>query len=103
MFDDRSAVKEYAGRGVDQSYERVANFRWSGDLEEAVAGMCAAAALAKLVNGVVFDEAEGTLLSADEATALAKRNLKTLAKPEAVRQPGTQPADIKRYGIASPC
>ena len=97
VFDDRSAVKEYAGRGVDQSYERVANFRWSGDLEEAVAGMCAAAALAKLVNGVVFDEAEGTLLSADEATALAKRNLKTLAKPEAVRQPGTQPADIKRY------
>ena len=56
VFDDRSAVEEFRARGVDQSYERVANFRWSGDFQEAVAGMCGAAALAKLVNGVVFDE-----------------------------------------------
>ena len=97
VFDDRSAVEEFRARGVDQSYERVANFRWSGDFQEAVAGMCGAAALAKLVNGVVFDESDDKLLSVDEAIALAKRNLQALAKPEAVRQPGTRPADIKRY------
>ena len=96
VFNDRSAAAEFAARGVDPSYERVANFRWSGDFEEAVAGMCAAAALAKLVNGVVFDEFEDKLLSVDEAIALANGNLQALAKPEAVRQPGTRPADIKR-------
>ncbi len=43
--------------------------------------MCAAAALAKLVNGVVFDEAEDRLLSVDEATALAKRNRRRWRSP----------------------
>ena len=56
--------------------------------------MSAAAALAKLVNGVVFDESEDKLLSVDEAIALANGNLQALAKPEAVRQPGTRPAGI---------
>jgi hypothetical protein len=87
VFDDRSAVEEYAGRGVDQSYERVANFRWSGDFEEAVAGMCGAAALANLVNGVVFDEAEDKLLSVDEAIALAKKNIAVLPQPSKERKP----------------
>jgi hypothetical protein len=74
----RDAVAEFADTGVDPSYERVANFRWGGDLQEAVAGMCGAAALAKLVNGVVFDEAENRLLSVDDAIALARKNLKAL-------------------------
>src|SRR5216684_9274427 len=78
VFNDHAAVAEFAAQGVDQSYERVANFRWSGDFEEAVAGMCGAAALAKLVNGVVFDEAEDKLLTVDDAIALARRNLETL-------------------------
>ncbi len=64
--------------------------------EEAAAGLCGAAALAKLTNGVVFDEAEGKLLSASEAIAVARQFLETLPKP-APRQPGTRPADIKRY------
>ena len=81
VFNDHSAVREFAKQGVDQSYERVANFRWSGDFEEAVAGMCGAAALAKLVNGVVFDEAEDQLLSIDEAIALARKNVAALPQP----------------------
>jgi hypothetical protein len=97
VFNDHSAVREFAKQGVDQSYERVANFRWSGDFQEAVAGMCGAAALAKLVNGVVFDEAEDKLLSVEEAIALARRHVQALVKPEVARQPGTRPADIKRY------
>ena len=58
---DRSAIAEFAAHGVDQSYERTASFRWGGSSEEAAAGLCGAAALAKLTNGVVFDEAEGRL------------------------------------------
>ena len=87
MFDDHSAVKEFRAQGVDQNDERVANLRWSGDFEEAVAGMCAAAALAKLVNGVVFDEAEDKLLSVDEAIALAKKNIAVLPQPSKERKP----------------
>jgi hypothetical protein len=41
---DRSAVAEFAARGVDQSYERMASFRWGGDMREGAAGLCGAAA-----------------------------------------------------------
>ena len=81
VWNDHSAVAEFADVGVDPSFERVANFRWAGDYQEAVAGMCAAAALAKLVNGVVFDEAENRLLSVENAIVLAKKSLKGLSEP----------------------
>jgi len=96
VFSDSAAVQEFASKGVDPSFERRASFRWSGDAEEAAAGLCAAAALAKLTNGVVFDEGEDRLLSADDAITLAKRNLPVLT-PEATPKLGTRPADIKRY------
>jgi hypothetical protein len=83
----RDAVAEFADAGVDASYERVANFRWAGDFQEAVAGMCGAAALAKLVNGVVFDEAENRLLSVEDAVALARKNLESLPPPPKQRSP----------------
>ena len=79
------------------SLERRASLRWGGDSEEAAAGLCVAAALAKLVNGAVLDEAEDKLLSVDEAIAVARQNLRTLVQPEADKRPGTRPADIKRY------
>jgi hypothetical protein len=97
VYNDHSAVEEFAGENVDQSFERRASFRWSGDFQEAVAGMCAAAALAKLVDGVVFDEAESKLLPVDDTIALARRNLETLLQPEPKPRLGTRPADIKRY------
>jgi hypothetical protein len=97
VWHDHSAVMEFADVGVDPSYECVANFRWGGDYQEAVAGMCAAAALAKLVNGVVFDEAEGKLLSIEDATLVAKRSLETLTKRDEPARLGTRPADLKRY------
>ena len=73
-FDVPDAA-EFSDAGVDPSYERVANFRWGGDFQEAVAGMRGAAALAKLVDGVVFDEAENRLLSVEDAIAVARANL----------------------------
>ncbi len=97
IYSDHAAVEEFADVGVDAGFERRASLRWDGDFQEAVAGMSAAAALAKLMNGVVFDEAEDKLLSADDAIALARRNLQELVKPEDVKHPGTRPADLKRY------
>ncbi len=98
VYGDHAAVEEFADAGVDQSFERRASLRWGGDFEEAVSGMCIAAALAKLVGGVVFDEAEDRLLSVDDAIAVARQNLEVLLKPEdAKRRPGTRPADLKRY------
>ena len=81
------AVEEFADAGVDPSYERVANFRWGGDFQEAVAGMCGAAALAKLVKGIVFDEAENRLLSVEDAIAVARANLKQLPPLPKQRSP----------------
>src|SRR6187200_214228 len=49
------------------------------------------------VTGVVFDEAEDKLLSADDAITLARKNLRELIKPEDAKHPGTRPADLKRY------
>ena len=97
VYSDHAAVEEFADVGVDAAFERRASLRWGGDFQEAVAGMSAAAALAKLMNGVVFDEAEDKLLSADDAIALARRNLQELVKPEEVKHPGTRPAELKRY------
>jgi hypothetical protein len=98
VFGDRVAVEEFADVGVDASFERRASLRWGGDFAEAVAGMCVAAALAKLVDGVVFDEAEDRLLSVDDAIAVARQNLQRLLQPEdKKREPGTRPADLKRY------
>jgi hypothetical protein len=97
VYSDHAAVEEFADVGVDAGFERRASLRSDGDFQEAVAGMSAAAALAKLMNGVVFDEAEDRLLSIDDAIALARKNLQELVKAENIKHSGTRPADIKRY------
>src|SRR3954452_24636672 len=97
VYSDHAAVEEFADVGGDAGFERRPSLRWGADFQEAVVVMAAAAALAKLMNGVVFDEAEDKLLSADDAIALAERNLQELVKPQDTRHPGTRPADLKRY------
>lgn len=96
VFEGRAAVNELAPEGGDAGFDRSANFRWSGDEHEMLAGLCAAAALAKLTNGVVFDETEGRVLSVAEAIAVVRRNYEVL-KPEERARPGTRPSDIRRY------
>jgi len=97
VFEGREAIDEFSVDGIDPAFDRCANFRWGGDETEMLAGLCAAAALAKLVDGVVFDEAEDRLLTVDEAVAVAQKNLAALRRPEEPKHPGTRPADIKRY------
>jgi hypothetical protein len=87
VYSDQLAVEDFADAGVDQGFERRASCRWGGDFREAVAGMCVAAALAKLTSGIVFDEAENKLLSVEGAIELARKNLHELPKPAPQRKP----------------
>jgi hypothetical protein len=96
VFDGREAVEEFADLDIDPAFDRAANFRWGGDLVEAAAGQCGAAALAKLVGGVVFDEAEDRLLSIDEAAKVAQGTIAAIPAP-APKKPGARQADLKRY------
>ncbi|HMK79659.1 MAG TPA: hypothetical protein VK438_08415 [Xanthobacteraceae bacterium] len=83
--------------GIDPIFDRGANFRWSSAEDEMLAAMCAAAALAKLVNGIVFEDQEGKLFSPDEAAAFAREHLKSYFKPRDTHWRLTRPADIRRY------
>jgi hypothetical protein len=96
VFEGRAAVEELAGKEIDPRFDRSGNFRWSSDDDEMLAGHCAAAALAKLVDGVVFDEQDARLLSADEAVELARRILQTFLEQQRPRRPAARPADLKR-------
>jgi hypothetical protein len=95
VYDGDSAIGDFADCDLDPSLKRRASFRWGGDTEECAAGLCGTAALAKLVNGVVFDEAENRLLSVDEAIAVAKEHIENLPKPSKVPRAGS-PAVLKR-------
>jgi hypothetical protein len=104
VFEGRAAVEEQladiediAVSDIDPHFRRSANFRWGGGADEMLAGLCGAAALAKLVDGVVFDGEAGKLLSVDEAVALARDTLQATLKPKSPPRRGTRPADIKRY------
>ena len=95
VFGDRAAVEELAGKDIDPTLERSANFRWSGDEHEMLAGVCAAAALATLVNGIVLDGSDGNRLSSDQAIALAREYLQQVLKPES--GPKRKVRDLKQY------
>jgi hypothetical protein len=84
------------GANVDERFDRSANFRWGGDEDEMLATLCTSAALAKLVDGLVLNEWDDRPLTADEAIADARKHLDAVAKPPR-RQPGTRPADLKKY------
>ena len=76
-FDDRNDVEEIAGDDIDPQFTRSANFRLGGDEKELAVALCFAAALAKLVNGVVFDPQEGELQTVEEAIDIARKYVTT--------------------------
>ena len=71
VFDGRANVLQIADSDRVADFDRSANFRWGGDEAEMLAGLCAAAALARLVDGVVVD-VDANVLSPDEAVAMAE-------------------------------
>jgi hypothetical protein len=90
-------MAEIAGQSVDPAFDRIANFRWAGDTREMAAGLCTAAALANLVDGVVFEDQEGKLFTPDEAIKVARVHLQPLLKWMDSGQPGTSKADVRHY------
>jgi hypothetical protein len=97
VFNGRADIEDMTqdlAVDIDPRFDRSANFRWGGDEREMVCGMCAAAALARLVNGVILDD-DGEILTVDEGIAWAKKHLHDATPPD--KRGGTRPADIKRY------
>ena len=66
-----------------------------GDENELAVAQCFAAALARLVDGAVFDPQEGCLQTVEQAIDHAKKQIAGMAPKSKVR--GTRPADIKHY------
>lgn len=97
VWSGRATVEEIKADGVDPRFDRSANFRWGGEESELLCALCAAAALAKLIDGVVFDPEEDKLQSVDEAIAAARATLQDLTKHEAKKASGTSTADLRRY------
>ena len=93
--DNRKDVEEVAGKRINPRFTRSANFRWGGDENELTVAQCLAAALAKLVDGAVFDPQEGCLQTVEQAIEQAKKQIAAMSPKSKVR--GTRPADIKHY------
>jgi hypothetical protein len=92
----RAAIDELVRDGVEAGFDRAAALRWGGDLVEAAAAVCTAAALARLTGGTTFDPAAGVLRGADDAIAAARRDLDALRRTLPARQPVASPAAIRR-------
>ena len=91
VFEGRETVEELEP-GVDPEFDRTASFRWGGSFEEGFLAYCGAVALARLTGGAILDEAEGRVVSSDEAIATAKALL--AERPADTPQLGTRPADL---------
>ena len=108
VFEGRENIADIMGDEVSEvepGFDRCGSFRFGGNENEMVTAICASAALAKLVGGVVLEGESGELMPVDEAIAWAKeifddwmkvKNIEA-AKPKSERQPGTKPTDLKRY------
>ena len=58
--------------------DKCVTFRWGSDLTECAAALSAAAALAKLTDGVYFYPDDDILYSADEAIEATRRDLRSI-------------------------
>ena len=94
-YASREEIEQDLEIDIDPRFTRRASFRWSSDVDEGVVAFCFAAALARLVNGLVLDVDGETMLTADETIARARKDLKNKKPPP--RQRGTRPADIRHY------
>jgi hypothetical protein len=92
----RATIEELLPDDVDPAFDRAAALRWGGDPTEAAAGLCAAAALAGLTGGVIFDDARGVLCNADDAVAAGHRELEALRPMELPHEHRANNASIKQ-------
>jgi hypothetical protein len=61
----------------DPSFDRCAYFAFGGRWHEVICGTCAAAAMAKLTNGIFWEDQVPLVLSVDEAVKYARETLET--------------------------
>jgi len=80
---------------IDSRFTRIVHFHWSFSIEEGTVALCFAAALARLVNGAVFEDMSAKMLSVEETIARAHKDLKDTAPPP--NQRATRPVDIRHY------
>ena len=96
--NDREELKEFEEDydiKIDPRFTRSATFHWSFSIEEGTVALCFAAALARLVDGAVFEDVSATFLSTEETIARARKDLKDTAPPP--KQRATRKADIRHY------
>ncbi|HKY88308.1 MAG TPA: hypothetical protein VJL90_16250 [Pseudorhodoplanes sp.] len=83
LDEGRDAIEEIAVpeclKDIDPRFDRCASFRFGGDWDEVLCAACAAAALAKLVNGAVYEPHDGVLWSVDQAIKEARKMIKSVA------------------------
>ena len=84
-FDFESKEGSYVPSGPDAeekiaAYDRVAAFRFGGDLQECVAAMYAAAILTQLTNGLFCDAQIGELVDGARAMEMAHEAAEGLSK-----------------------
>jgi hypothetical protein len=84
VFNGRLAIEDDIGRErmgeIDPGFDRCANLRFVGDWNEVICALCGAAALAKLVDGVVYDEEHDVLRTIEAAIDEARRTLRIVTK-----------------------
>lgn len=97
VFEGRANIADIMGDSaseVDPDFDRCGSFRFGGNENEMVTAICASAALAKLVGGVVLEAESGELMQVDAAIAWAKQHLDSV-KPKD-RKPSTSVAQVRR-------
>lgn len=86
VSNSRLAIEDNLGRErmieIDPAFDRCANFRFIGDWNELVCALCAAAALAKLVGGIVYDEEHNVLRDVGAAIEEARRTIRIVTKEQ---------------------
>ncbi len=99
-FDVRSGsdvADDFEPPEANRPFSRCVSLRWASNEDEAIIGLCLAAALAKLTKGIVLEEGSGEWLNAGKAVDYARQHLKVAGVRCGPAEPGTRPADIKRY------
>lgn len=85
LDDGRDQIEEMvipeALADIDPSFDRTISYRFGSKWNELLCATCAVAALAKLLNGIVYEEQEGVLWPVDQAIQEA-RNLLDEPKPD---------------------
>ena len=82
--EGRDAIEEIAIperlNEIDPRFNRSVSFRFGGNWNELLCGICAATAVAKLVDGIVYEPQDGALWPLDHAVREARKMVAIIEK-----------------------